>query len=135
MHSKWLDLATEIAAFHYQSRRYDAFKPPAFGANPEVQNLDVRESDISRLTNSGLHMSTVNQRGSDPHMSFDDTLPSVSVSEKESLPTALPLQKKYNRQNISRNGLIRHAKSPTMMDLMQEMDDMEVKKLRPKGHG
>ena len=39
MHSKWLDFATEIAAFHYQSEAYDLYKPPAFGAHPDVKDL------------------------------------------------------------------------------------------------
>jgi hypothetical protein len=39
MHSKWLDFATEIAAFHYQSSRYDDRKPPAFGSHPDLKSI------------------------------------------------------------------------------------------------
>ena len=52
MHSKWLDFATEVAAFHYQSKRYDHYKPPSFGANPGVQSLEVRASEILFIDNS-----------------------------------------------------------------------------------
>jgi len=36
MHSRWLDFATELAAFHYQSEHYGRLqmKPPAFGSYP-----------------------------------------------------------------------------------------------------
>lgn len=39
MHSKWLDFATDVAAFHYQSDRYDDRKPPAFGKFPNVKSI------------------------------------------------------------------------------------------------
>eukprot|EP00980_Cylindrotheca_fusiformis_P000959 scaffold260_cov115-Cylindrotheca_fusiformis.AAC.4 len=39
MHSRWLDFSTEVAAFHYQSNRYDQQKPPAFGNFPNVKSI------------------------------------------------------------------------------------------------
>jgi predicted membrane chloride channel (bestrophin family) len=39
MHSRWSDFAMDVASFHYQSHRYDAHRPPSFGAHPEVQSL------------------------------------------------------------------------------------------------
>lgn len=39
MHSKWLDFATELAAFHLQSDQYERQKPPAFGAHPGIKTL------------------------------------------------------------------------------------------------
>ena len=38
MHSKWLDVGMNLAAFHLQSDMYK-FKPPAFGEHPHLQNL------------------------------------------------------------------------------------------------
>ena len=39
MHSKWLDFATDVAAFHYQSERYNDQKPPAFGNHPNLHSI------------------------------------------------------------------------------------------------
>ena len=38
MHSKWLDVGMNLAAFHLQSDMYK-FKPPSFGEHPHAQNL------------------------------------------------------------------------------------------------
>ena len=43
MHSKWLDVGLELAAFHLQSERYN--KPPAFGEHPELTCLVERERE------------------------------------------------------------------------------------------
>lgn len=40
MHSKWLDVGIDMAAFHLQSDRYDDRKPPAFGAHPDIKCLE-----------------------------------------------------------------------------------------------
>lgn len=40
MHSKWLDVGLELAAFHLQSTLYDHCRPPAFGAYPELTSLE-----------------------------------------------------------------------------------------------
>lgn len=45
MHSKWLDFATSVTSFHLQSVRYDAQRPPAFGAYPEVRSLGQGSSN------------------------------------------------------------------------------------------
>lgn len=39
MHSKWMDAAMSIAAFHYQASQYDRIRPPAFGAHQELNNI------------------------------------------------------------------------------------------------
>jgi predicted membrane chloride channel (bestrophin family) len=36
MHSKWLDVGMDMAAFHLQSARYDKVRPPAFGEHPDL---------------------------------------------------------------------------------------------------
>jgi hypothetical protein len=58
MHSKWLDFATEVAAFHYQSYRYNDMKPPSFGAHPQIQSALLRDTDIV-LTMTEQESSTV----------------------------------------------------------------------------
>jgi hypothetical protein len=42
MLSKWLDCATCIAAFHYQSNQFDDIKPPAFGSHPNLQSSQIK---------------------------------------------------------------------------------------------
>mmetsp|Transcript_3754 Transcript_3754/g.8076 ORF Transcript_3754/g.8076 Transcript_3754/m.8076 type:complete len:896 (+) Transcript_3754:280-2967(+) len=117
MHSKWLDLATEIAAFHYQSKRYDAFKPPSFGANPEVQSLNVHAPEIL-LSNNSPNKSVMNAAEFDPFIN-------PGGEEFISTPKLSPV--KRNCHKISSNGLARHSKIPTMTDLIQQMDDCEAK--------
>ena len=38
MHSKWTDMATCLAAFHYQSSLYSKIRPPAFGQHESLQH-------------------------------------------------------------------------------------------------
>jgi Bestrophin, RFP-TM, chloride channel len=40
MHSKWLDVGMELAAFHLQAAIYDQRRPPAFGSHPEINSLE-----------------------------------------------------------------------------------------------
>lgn len=40
MHSKWLDVGMDLAAFHLQSARYNDRRPPAFGEHPELTDLN-----------------------------------------------------------------------------------------------
>ena len=40
MHSKWTDMSTCLAAFHYQSSIYSKIRPPAFG-NHDTLNQDI----------------------------------------------------------------------------------------------
>ena len=46
MHSKWLDAGVIISTFHYQSSRYDAIRPPAFGQYPDVDSLQMRHHEM-----------------------------------------------------------------------------------------
>merc|ERR1719329_319164 len=39
MHSKWLDMAMHLAAFHYQSAKYDHRKPPSYGTYPHLASV------------------------------------------------------------------------------------------------
>ena len=40
MHSKWLDVGMDMAAFHLQSDRYEKRRPPSFGQHPELTDLN-----------------------------------------------------------------------------------------------
>lgn len=40
MHSKWLDVGTDLAAFHLQAAKYDKRKPPSFGRHPDVKFIE-----------------------------------------------------------------------------------------------
>jgi len=42
MISKWLDAATMLASFHYQSSRFDGIRPSCFGNNPQVEHVEIR---------------------------------------------------------------------------------------------
>ena len=48
------DFSTEVASFHYQSSRYDAFKPPAFGKYPHVQDVHRERERLEVPTKSEL---------------------------------------------------------------------------------
>jgi len=127
MHSKWLDMATEIAAFHYQSKRYDDYKPPSFGANPDVQSLETRESirKIARpngesgaegLTPDGSHGAEENTVGFSPSTNFE--------KDNSLLPPSTPPKK--NVVIMAPSSRTRHARRPTLMDLMEQMDACEA---------
>ena len=53
MHSKWMDVGMDIAAFHLQSSKYDGRRPPAFGEHPELTCLE-RERERNEPTMSDL---------------------------------------------------------------------------------
>lgn len=122
MHSKWLDLATEIAAFHYQSKRYDPFKPPSFGANPGVQNLDFLLNnywDASDSSNSSAGESV-------PRFGKPST---IEESNMLTPPHSPRKQRKITRPsplNMTPNPRTRHAKQTTLTDLIQQMDAREA---------
>lgn len=49
MHSKWLDVGTELAAFHLQATRYADSRPPTFGENPHLTSVE-RERERNEKT-------------------------------------------------------------------------------------
>lgn len=48
MHSKWLDVGMELAAFHLQMSRYN--KPPSFGEHPEIKCLERERERLNKMT-------------------------------------------------------------------------------------
>jgi hypothetical protein len=54
MHSKWLDVATQLAASHLQSTKYAAQKPPAFGSYPELKTIQRERQRVNEQTYEDL---------------------------------------------------------------------------------
>jgi predicted membrane chloride channel (bestrophin family) len=50
MHSKWLDVGMQLAAFHLQSAIYDSRRPPAFGQYPEINSLERARERLNEPT-------------------------------------------------------------------------------------
>ncbi|KAL7562991.1 hypothetical protein ACA910_018628 [Epithemia clementina (nom. ined.)] len=50
MHSKWMDVGMDIAAFHLQSSKYDNSRPPAFGEHPELTCLERERERLNEPT-------------------------------------------------------------------------------------
>jgi predicted membrane chloride channel (bestrophin family) len=67
MHSKWLDFATEVAAFHYQSQKYNLRKPPAFGAHPNLTSVTRERERTEEMTKEELeeHIDKMDNSGVD----------------------------------------------------------------------
>lgn len=53
MHSKWLDVGTEVASFHLQSNKYKK-KPPAFGHHPEIKSIERERERYNELNREEL---------------------------------------------------------------------------------
>lgn len=53
MHSKWLDVGTEVASFHLQSNKYKK-KPPAFGHHPEIVSIERERERYHELNREEL---------------------------------------------------------------------------------
>jgi len=129
MHSKWLDLATELAAFHYQSHRYDEYKPPSFGANPGIQSLANYAPDmLARNENadwnvtsadSGDKLDMLSSVGDRANVVGSTAVPGTG----ERTPPPTPKRAKIMSPNNART---RHAKTQTMTDLMEQMDACEA---------
>ena len=120
MHSKWLDLATEIAAFHYQSKRYDKYKPPSFGANPGVQSLYSHSSesllDGSITSNFNIESRYGSAQSSSSRFGVNEMTPPPSPKK----------QTKHSPKNMTPNTRTRHAKQPTLTEIMKQMDHAEA---------
>jgi len=134
MHSKWLDLATEIAAFHYQSKRYDKFKPPSFGSNPGVQSLDAGGGSF--LGNNSSSLDTSSRFGLSPNSSLDVEGNAIVFtrspdSREDAVLTQTPSPAKRSLESTP-SGRIRHAKQPTLNDLIEQMDACEEEAAKMK---
>ena len=54
MHSKWLDIGMELAAFHLQSKMLDEMRPPSFGEHQHIKPIIRERKRHVMLTRSGL---------------------------------------------------------------------------------
>ena len=76
MHSKWLDVGIELAAWHLQSKRYDEVRPPAFGAHPELDSVERKREKNNTMTPQKLRVileqdtDSVNSSGEENNVSF-----------------------------------------------------------------
>jgi len=50
MHSKWIDVGIDLAAFHLQSVKYAEKKPPAFGSHPHLQFVERERERNQEMT-------------------------------------------------------------------------------------
>lgn len=50
MHSRWMDAASAIAAFHLQSSKYKGRKPPAFGQHPHLRVVERERQRLNEQT-------------------------------------------------------------------------------------
>ena len=58
MLSKWLDVASYCAAYHYQSQSYDQYRPPSFGHHANLRNL-TRERERNNTVTSDEYKTSV----------------------------------------------------------------------------
>jgi nucleoid-associated protein YgaU len=96
MHSKWLDFATEVAAFHYQAERYDAFKPPAFGAHPATT---TGVSTTTTTTTSTTTTTNTTSLLSCQHRERERTAEELTKEElEEQIEAAISMQQQNEQQ-------------------------------------
>jgi len=50
MHSKWIDVGVEFAAFHLQADCFDQYKPPAFGSYPNLKSTSRERERLHEKT-------------------------------------------------------------------------------------
>jgi predicted membrane chloride channel (bestrophin family) len=109
MHSKWLDVGTEMAAFHLQSARYDDRKPPAFGAHPHIKCVERERERLNEPTLEELEEQIEGMTDAAPSLrsrlsSLTKNKPSTK-SKKKAKPAARPQQK-------SINAAVAHSRTP-----------------------
>lgn len=140
MHSKWLDLATEIAAFHYQSRRYDEYKPPSFGANPCVQSLDQYSTsnfyDASLKFNPS-RMSAHRDFDENSTFSFGTSVAEVATSTisgkaNDLTPPSSPSRRSSVQKRTPPKTRIRHTRELSYKEIIQQIDAAEAEEEQMK---
>lgn len=104
MHSKWLDIATLLAAYHYQCGQYDKYRPPAFGHHHKLKNVTREREREKRATKSEtleqLHESLEAQRAEEAlHKK-----PWYSIFSRKPKPSSIPQKEKFGtvKKSISR---------------------------------
>jgi hypothetical protein len=103
MHSKWLDFATEVAAFHYQAERYNSRKPPAFGSYPYITNLNRQRERVEEPTKQELINKIEEMQASDAKIQ-----PSIRSRFRIFLGKKPKPQKEKDNSTRSSGGSARH---------------------------
>ncbi len=102
MHAKWLDVGSTMAAFHMQSKRFDAIRPPSFGDHqhadeepkaekePELTEADTFNSEESvQSTRNGTsnHGKVLNPKdGKGPQAPEVELVKSIQAPSPRGLP-------------------------------------------------
>jgi predicted membrane chloride channel (bestrophin family) len=66
MHSKWLDVAMELAAFHLQSSAFDAVRPPAYGSHPHLLSMQRERERLNEYSLEDMKTKIESMEASDP---------------------------------------------------------------------
>ena len=107
MHSKWLDIATLLAAYHYQCSQYDKYRPPAFGHHQKLKNITREREREKHATKSEtlkqLHESLEAQKAEEtlhkkPWFSIFSRKSKPNIPQKEKIGTA---KKSFSRKRES----------------------------------
>lgn len=115
MHTKWLDVGMELAAFHLQSAHYE--KPPAFGQYPELseavverkrrrereQTMDELQSQLEEMTPKGWQRRWYRWTRRQP-TSKRDVSSDTQRSNKVSIQTSIHLDPKRAKQLTKSSG-------------------------------
>jgi predicted membrane chloride channel (bestrophin family) len=96
MHSKWLDVGTEMAAFHLQSARYDDRKPPAFGAHPHIKCLERERERLNEPTLEDLEEQLEGMTDAAQSLRSRMGFLKKNKSKKRTKAAAKPIQKSIN---------------------------------------
>lgn len=120
MHSKWLDIATYLAAFHYQCRQYDQYRPPSFGNNHKLRNITrereredliTKESTLERLKDNleVQQEEAILHRRRPWHAFLSRRKPKIPPPSGFGSKKKLSSQSRENAKNISSGGAKRSA--------------------------
>lgn len=113
MHSKWLDVGTEVASFHLQSNKFKN-KPPAFGHHPELKSIERERERHNEPNREELEQKIEELQHVDDIVSLRTKLKRWSNSAKKSVkkkrqkeeaessaspPPSLPVERKVTFSN------------------------------------
>jgi predicted membrane chloride channel (bestrophin family) len=96
MHSKWIDVGTEMAAFHLQSARYDDRKPPTFGAQPHIKCLERERERLNEPTMEDLEEQLEGMTDAAQSLRSRMSFLKKNKSKKKAKAPAKPKQKSIN---------------------------------------
>lgn len=130
MHSKWLDLGTELAAFHYQSDYYKENMPPAYGAHPHVTSVvrnrereqftspddDIAESDANANESKGLFGKIFRKRRKKPEKKMKNSSHKSIHDRPQVLSKAVGKPPSFRKSPAHQQADVRELKSESRLD-------------------